>query len=339
MAYLLGTHYWRRELESLGVAVHDLGLKFYGQPAPLWKLRRIVREFRPALLHAHMPPAELYARFALLGTPARQLPMLITKHNEERFYDGPCRKALARWVARRAEKVIAISHSVRRYMIETDPGLPAAQLVTIHYALEAAPYLAVPPERAAAVRAEWGVPPEALLIGTIARLVPQKSLETLLEAFARFTKRPGAPPARLAIVGHGPLEGELRELARSKGLEGQVVWAGFREDIPAVAAAFDLFALTSIYEGFGLVLLEAMAAARPVVATRVSSIPEIVEDGVTGILIPPREPARLDEAFTALVAEERRRALGAAGRQRVLAHFVPARMFAETDSVYAECLR
>ncbi|MGH9257334.1 MAG: glycosyltransferase [Vicinamibacterales bacterium] len=335
VAYLRGKGYWADAFRGLGVAVHDLGLRFYGDPRPWFRLRLIVRHTDFDLLHAHLPPAELYARVALLGLDS--LPVIITKHNDERFSPGPGQRLLGRWVAHRAERVIAISEAVQHYMTGPALGLDAGKVSTIHYGIDATPFAAVRDDEVAAIRREWGLADDALAIGFVGRLVEQKDIETLLSAFALCAER--SAQARLIIVGFGPLDERLRQRARELNISDRVVWAGFREDIAAVMRAFDIFALTSVYEGLGLVLLEAMAARRPVVATRVSAIPEVVVDGETGILVGPREPEALAAAFDRLQDGVLRARFGEAGRRRVLRRFTLDRMCRATDELYATCVR
>ena len=335
VAYLRGQGYWAETLHKLGVEVHSLGLRFYGDPRPWLRLRQIVRRSAFDLLHAHLPPAELYARLALLGHAA--LPVVITKHNEERFSPGPGQKLLGRWVGGRARHVIAISNAVRRYMAGPALGLDAGKLSTIYYGIDAALFAAVRAEETAAVRKQWGLAEDALAIGFVGRLVGQKDIDTLLRAFALFAAR--CAPARLVIVGTGVLEARLRQRAEELGVSSRVVWAGFRDDIAAVMSAFDIFALTSVYEGLGVVLLEAMASSVAVAATRVGAIPEVVADGETGFLVGPREPAALAAAFDRLSDGALRAQFGEAGRRRVLREFTLCRMRQATDELYAQCVR
>ena len=151
---------------------------------------------------------------------------------------------------------------------------------------------------------------------------------------ARFAAE--SPKARLVIVGTGRAEAAMRRLAYELRISDRIVWAGFRDDIRRVMGSFDIFALTSIYEGFGLVLVEAMASRRAVIATRVGAIPEVV--GTTGLLISPRSPDELAAAFHQLSDHALRERLGEAGRQRVLDEFSLERMWEETDALYEQCL-
>ena len=120
------------------------------------------------------------------------------------------------------------------------------------------------------------------------------------------------------------------------GIQEKVIWAGFREDIPVVMNALDLFALTSEYEGLGLVLLEAMSASKPVVASNISAIPEVVSDGITGILFTPKNSVALAEAFKLLEDKEVRLRFGIAGREKVKTHFTLDKMIAQTLAIYSQ---
>jgi glycosyltransferase involved in cell wall biosynthesis len=340
VAYLKGQGYWVSRMRELGATVHFLDLKYYGHLAPVQRLRQIVKGGHFDLVHAHLPPAELYVRLALLGIPARQLPLLISKHNDCAFHDSlPGEKMLGRWVARRAWKVVAISEAVRRFMVGPTLGLPPGQVETILYGSNPRPYENVAADAIAQQRRAWGIDEEKqIVIGFMGRLVPQKDIRTLLRAYAGFrTANPAR--AKLVLVGRGPLEAELRQCARELAIpESELIWAGFREDVPLVMNALDVFAITSVHEGFGLVLVEAMAARKPVVATRAGAIPEVVVDGETGCLTAAGDAAALQEALTKLLDRGVRERFGAAGAQRVKEKFTLERMFAETDALYARCL-
>jgi glycosyltransferase involved in cell wall biosynthesis len=334
VAYLKGDGYWASPLRDLGARVEPLQLMRYGDPGPVFRLRRLIKDWRPDLVHAHMPPAELYARLALLGDGS--IPFVISKHNDEPFYRGVGQLALGRWVARRAVRMIAISDAVRSYHAPR-LKLQHNKFAVIHYGIDVAPYAAVDAETCRAIRVGWGIQPGEWVIGTVARLSVQKALHVLLEAYATYRKRQSRP-ARLVFVGRGALEHDLKLTAARLNIAGDVVWAGYREDIPAVMNAFDAFALTSVYEGFGLVLLEAMAAGRPVIATAVSAVPEIVQANVTGLLCGSGDHACIGAAMVQLEDPGERARLGSAGNIRVIEQFPVERMVTRTISLYQSCI-
>jgi glycosyltransferase involved in cell wall biosynthesis len=189
------------------------------------------------------------------------------------------------------------------------------------------------------VRRECGIPDDIPLIGTVGRLSKQKGQTHLIRSIALVLK--SVNEARLLIVGHDDqglrplLEAEIKRL----GLTENVTLTGFREDVPDIMAAIDIFCLPSLWEGFGLVLLEAMAQARPVVASRVGSIPEVVLDGQTGILVEPGDEVALARALTELLVDQDRALnLGLAGKRRQEEVFSRQAMVRRTEKLYDQLL-
>jgi len=336
VAYLKGDcSYWSDALTRSGTAVEALGLRFYGDPRPLLRLRSMIKQLSPDIMHAHLPPAELYARLALVGREAAPR-FVITRHNDEPFYRGPAHYRMAQWAINRADRVIAISAAVNRQTCAY-LSIPDSRVRTIHYGIDSTQYRRTDRGDLDRLRTTWHVPEGAMLIGTVGRMAPQKAIHVMLRGFARY-RRKARLDSRLALVGAGPLETKLKRLANQLGLGDAVIWAGFREDIPVVMQAFDVFALTSDYEGFGLVLLEAMAACKPVVATGVSAIPEIVVEGETGLLCGAGDADAVADAFLALEDEALRKRLGAAGFRRAAQDFKVEAMVNATQALYREVL-
>ena len=173
------------------------------------------------------------------------------------------------------------------------------------------------------------------MVGNVAALTGHKDHATLLAAAARVLAR--RPETRFVIVGEGELEPSLAAQARALGLEGRCVFAGFRNDLDRLVPAFTVFCLSSHMEGLGTSLLDAMSFAVPIVATAAGGIPEAVSDGITGRLVPPRDPDALATALVeALESPERRAAWGAAGRRRFEERFTADRMVETTLAVYRE---
>lgn len=332
-AYLKGDGYWKENIESLGVNVYPLGLSSYGEIRPLLALVGIIGKFRPDIVHAHLAPAELYTRLALIRYP--NLPFVISRHNESRFYRGPGADLIERWVVKRANRIIAISNSVKKFYSERWPEFPGSRIDVVHYGIDPSPFQKADPANVSALREEWGGDASTILIGCVARLVPAKALDILLEGFAKFLSIKNTPRTKLVIVGSGPLEERLKNLGCQLGINDRIIWAGFRQDIPTVINALDIFALTSITEGFGLVLIEAMASGKPVIATRVSAIPEIVIPDKTGILITPNNPTAVSESLVTLTGSlDLRRTYGKNGRELVVKKFGIERMCLETAELY-----
>jgi glycosyltransferase involved in cell wall biosynthesis len=317
---------FHRALDDRGVPWQRVPCGADVSPLLAGRVFRAVRAERPDLVHTHMVHADAYGSLAAhtLGTP-----FVSTRHNDDRYLLGPFRY-VDRALMRGVKKIVAISDAVREFHVRS--GLPAEKLVTIHYGLDEPP--ATPSEL---TPEQAGIPAGVPLVLAIGRLIEQKDHATLLAAFARL--RDAQPDAHLGILGWGPLEQATRERAAALGLDGRVVIPGRVEPRDWLARA-DVFAHTSRWEGFGIVLLEAMLAGLPVVATGVSAVPEIVADGRTGYLVPAGDATALAGRLAELLADPARgRMLGETGRARALAEFSVAHMADRTLEVYEEALR
>jgi glycosyltransferase involved in cell wall biosynthesis len=317
---------FHRELDERGIPWRRVVCGLDLSPLLAGRVVRALRAERPDLVHTHMVHADVYGSF---GAHTLRTPFVSTRHNDDRYLLGPFRyvdRALMHGVGR----IVAISDAVRAFHVRA--GLSAKKLVTIHYGLDA------PPTRPSEVTPEQaGIPKDAPLVLAVGRLIAQKDHATLLAAFARV--RESHPDARLAILGWGPLEQATKARAAALGLDGSVLIPGRVEPRDWLARA-DVFAHPSRWEGFGIVLLEAMHSSLPVVATSVSAIPEIVVDGTTGFLTSPGDVGSMADRISQLLADPAlRRSLGDAGRARAGAEFSVAAMADRTLAVYEEALR
>jgi glycosyltransferase involved in cell wall biosynthesis len=313
------------QLDRLGVPHGSVRCGLDASPRMARDVHRAIRVERPDLVHTHLVHADIYGGAAarLLGIPS-----VSTRHNDDRFLLGPFRYVDSAF-ARPARRLIAISDAVRAFLMRA--GHDPAKLVTIHYGLDELPATPSDP-----TPAEAGMPPDAPLAVAVGRLIAQKDHATLLRAFALVHAQ--LPQARLAILGSGPLEAETRALTAELGLAKAVVMPG-RTDIRDWLERADVFVHSSRWEGFGIVLLEAMLAGLPVVATRTSAVPEIVVDGETGILVEPRDAEALAAAIVRVLADPGLvRSLGEAGLARAHAEFSMSRMTDGTVAVYDEAL-
>jgi glycosyltransferase involved in cell wall biosynthesis len=299
-----------------------------GAKGPGWagRLRSLVRRERIDLVHVHSPVAAAGARVAV-GRRAR---IVYTEHNVwGRYHKATYAANLATFPAN--DHVFAVSDEVRASIRYPGPMrlLPMPPVETLHHGLDPAAVAGwgaggvggAPGGRPGAsgdgVRAELGIPPAAPLVGTIANFKAAKDHANLLRA--AVTVRVAVPDVRFLLIGQGPLERETRRLAAELGLDGTVIFAGFRTDAHRLAAGVDVFALSSTYEGLPIALIEAMALGRPCVATRVGGIPEVVRDETQGVLVPPRDPGALARGLVRLLADPGLRArMGAAARERAL---------------------
>ncbi|MEM6529468.1 MAG: glycosyltransferase family 4 protein, partial [Chloroflexota bacterium] len=225
---------------------------------------------------------------------------------------------------------IAISEALRQFCIEVEDVSPG-KIRTIHYGLDLpAPSPDEISQHRAALRQSLNLPADAMLTGTVSRLIEQKGLRYAIDAFQHVSR------AYLVITGDGALRDEFEAQVDAAGLRDRVFFLGWREDAGDVMAGLDIFLMPSLWEGFGLVLLEAMSQGLPVVASRVSAIPEIVADGETGVLVPPRDAAAIAVALQRLIDEpELRERMGATGRARLETSFSEAKMVERTIELYS----
>ena len=237
------------------------------------------------------------------------------------------------WVNQQITRFIAISEAVRAPML-TRGEASADRITVVPNGLSCE---AVPSEKAAALRAEFGITENAPLLVCVARLEREKDVSGLLTAFREVRER--VPEARALVVGEGSQRQSLEAAAQTLGIADAVQFTGFREDARTAIAAADVFVLPSPAEPFGLVLLEAMALGKPVVAMDAGGPREIVVIGETGLLVPPSDPAALAEALCRLLSSpEERQRMGAAGRRRYEECFTTTQMAQRTQAVYVQAL-
>jgi glycosyltransferase involved in cell wall biosynthesis len=290
-----------------------------------WRLSRLIKQVRPDVLHAHDPHGVAMAALALSMSTQLAKPPLIAARRVDFHLRG---NALSRWKYRQVDLFICASDAVRRMLVAD--GVPAARAVTVHEGIDLGHVDAAPP---ADLHADLWLPHNSPIVGNVAALVPHKGQRHLIEAAALVVKK--VPDARFVIAGEGELRPALERQIKERHLEKHVFLAGFRPDILSVHKAFDIFAMSSITEGLGTSLLDAMACARPVVATTAGGMPEVVADAQTGLLVPPRDHGAMAEALIRLLTDAPLRSrMGAAGLARVRERFSAERMVQDTLDVY-----
>jgi glycosyltransferase involved in cell wall biosynthesis len=296
-------------LAGQGIPVHHLRRGRF-DPRILPDLVVLARERGARILHVHGYAAADFGRLAARAAGAK---LVLHEH----FADPrmPAYQALAdRLLSGRTDGAIAVSRSTREFLVK-ERFVPADRVRLIWNGAPLDEFAPVPRERALHVRRALGLPDEALVVGTIGRLNAQKGHRFLLEAAALLLPR--QPKARVLVAGDGDLMGELRGQATALGIADRVVFAGHRTDVPDLLGALDVFCISSLYEGTPLALFEAMAAGKPVVSTSVDGCREVLEDGVTGVLVPPADAAALADGLERVLADEALRA--ALGRQALAA--------------------
>lgn len=291
-----------------------------------WQLSRVLADLTPDVVHAHDPMGVSLAAMALQMAGSSVPPPLVVASRRVDFHLK--RHAFSRWKYRHVDVFIAASHLIA-LVLEQD-GIPREQIEVVHDGVDLD---AIDRQPRIDAHAAFWLPHGAPVVGNVAALAGHKGQKHLIGAAARVVRE--LPDARFVIVGEGELREILQHQIASLGLERHVLLAGFREDAIGLMKSFDLFAMSSITEGLGSSILEAMACGCAVVATRAGGIPEAVDDGATGILVPPRDEAALATAIVALLRDDaRRHAMGVAGRARVEAGFSVQRLVDATIAVY-----
>jgi glycosyltransferase involved in cell wall biosynthesis len=330
----------RPEIEALGVSAEWLGVS---RPRDLargiLRLKKLIQADRPDVIHTQLFYGDLCARLA--GRWAGIAPVMATLQNSmyepdwEPFYDQSRRLQVDRFTARRfCHHAVAVSEHVKRSSVRL-LGFREEQVTVIHNSVDTARFAAPDPELRHAVRSELGVAPEEFALVSAARFVPQKGFAVMVRAMASLLRE--ISHARLYLAGGGPDERNLRGLCRSLGLEGRVVFLGVRNDLHRLLPMADVFLFASLAsEGFPLVPLEAMALGVPVVSCRIEPIGELIEDGLTGLLVPPGDAEALAQAVARLARDEGlRKTIAEAGRRRVHESFNARRSARQL----AECYR
>jgi glycosyltransferase involved in cell wall biosynthesis len=277
-------------------------------------LARVVRATRADIVHTHLVHADLYGAVAAKLRGAR---LVSTKHNDDPFRVGPFRH-VERGLTRLADRVITITDALRDFTVER-VGVDAAKVETIHYGLDDLP-------DAWGVNPPDDVPLDARVLLAVSRLTEQKGLDVALRALPLLPE-----DTVLVVLSEGPERGALQALARELGVEDRVFLLGRVPDVAAWLRRATVLVHPARWEGFGLAVLEAMLAGLPVVASRVSSLPELVVDGETGVLVQPGDPAALALGIARALEQ---RHLGGAGRERAHREFSVARMAERTAALY-----
>lgn len=330
---------FNQEVAHLEVTIVNVDLA--GEFKPLadlkasWQMVKYLRQFKIDILHIHSSKAGLVGRLAAIV--ARTPAVVFTVHNFILYdYMSKTKKKIFATVeallARCTDQIIAVSRALAKGLVE-DEGIPDDKIAAIYNGIDLEPFDA--PIHKAKVLEALGLDPQKPVVGTVARLAPQKGIKYLLAA-AQIVQAQ-LPQVQFLIVGDGPLLSELQSQQAKLGLTG-VVFAGYLDDIAPVMKALDIFVLPSVTEGLGLTILEAMAAEKPVIATAVGGIPEVVTEE-TGILVPAADVAELGRALIRLLQDAGLQAdMGAQGKQRVREQFSLDYMLTETEKVYEQVL-
>src|SRR5215831_2822997 len=289
-----------------------------------WRLARVIKRWQPDVIHAHDAHGVAMASLALsLGAASARNgePPLVASRRVDFHVKG---NSFSRWKHRQVDCFIAASEAIRQMLVAD--GVPAARTVTVHEGIDVDHVVAAPPVN---VHETFWLPHHAPVVGNVAALVPHKGQRYLIDAAHLVVQE--IPDARFIILGEGELREHLEKQVREHSLEKHVLLPGFRTDVLGCIKGFDLFAMSSVTEGLGTSLLDAMACRKAIVATSAGGIPEIVDDGVNGLVVPPRDAHALAAAIVrALKDEGLRSRMAEAGFQRVNARFTVEHMVRAT---------
>jgi glycosyltransferase involved in cell wall biosynthesis len=317
------------ELESAGIRGHCLGGT---DPGWIVRLRRLARGRGFDLVHSHLPHAGIGARVGLKGRTR----LVYTEHNVWEVYRPATR--LANMATLWAEDhVFAVSHHVKDSMRPRGSlarFVPRPPVEVLYHGIDLDAVEGW--RRSDGVRAELGIPASAFVVGTVANFRAEKGHEDLIRA-ADLARR-SIPDVRFVLVGRGSTESAIRGLVRRSGLEDTVTFAGYRTDAPRVCAAFDVFALSSLYEGLSIALIEAMALGKPAVVTRAGGLQEVVRDGLDGFVVPPRNPEALASRLVTLAQDPALRLRFASEARDRAMTFDIRNAVRRTEMVYEELL-
>jgi glycosyltransferase involved in cell wall biosynthesis len=316
-----GAFEFARALEARGVPLDTIPLRADVDPIAFVRLVAYLLKMRPALLHTHLVHAEWYALLA--GAAARVPVRFTTKHGFNEFREAPYFGVADRAVATLAHVHIAISRGLARYLADVE-GFDRESFEIVHYGIEPdgepKPY-------------DGGVP-RLLCVG---RLIPIKGHIVLFRAFAEARKE--LPELELEIAGRGPLEPALKALALELGIDDAVHFLGQVTPIQGAIERAAVVVVPSMGEGFGMVALEAMERARPVIAAAIGGLGELVRDGETGVLVPAGEAEPLRDAIVRVAGDPTlARTMGEAGRRRALSRFLQSACTERTELLYEGAL-
>ena len=305
-----------------------------------WRVARIIRRVQPDIVHTHTAKAGAVGRVAALLAGTRRPIVVHTFHGHVlRGYFGRAGTLLFRAIetalARATDRLVAVSPEVRDELVALRVA-PRRKFSVVRLGIELEPRVRFEGD-AAEVRRRHGIGADKFIVGWFGRMTAVKRTEDLMAMLAGVRER--GIDALLLLVGDGDDRERLEQRAHDLGLARSCLFVGYQEDVAPWYAICDTVVLTSASEGTPVTIIEALAAGRPVVATRVGGVPDVVDEGETGFLVRPRDTHALAERLEILARNpERRAAMGAAGRERTLTRYAVERLVDDMDELYRELL-
>jgi glycosyltransferase involved in cell wall biosynthesis len=327
VVFLKGTPDLKQRFESLGVKVHS---ELAGKN-PFFQIHLLRRLIHPQdlIIHAHLPRAELVAAMANRGNN-----FFVSRHNTEPFFPGAPKilsNMLSKYVTQESSATIAISQAVKDYCSNRGEIAKGTTVIVNHYGIN--PIKSFIPVSAGISRLELSIASSDIVYGFVGRLVPQKDIPTLLHSFQVVAN--SIKNSKLLIIGDGYLKSSMQRLASSLEIDQRIIWVGKTDDVFAFMKLMDIFILTSKYEGFGLVLLEAMMNDLPIIASNNSAIPEVLGTDYQYLC----ETGNAQDFARSMINLTSSSASVSARKQlkNRIVHFSPSRMSSRMDAIYIDC--
>jgi glycosyltransferase involved in cell wall biosynthesis len=321
---------YARRLEAAGVRVHPVRMRGEWDLWAARRIRRLLTDGGYDVCHMHTAHAHMLGGLASLLLPRRPA-MIVSRRVDFSLHKMPLGLSRLKYLFG-ADRFITTSEFIRQVMIRD--GVAAGRIVTVHSCQDPARFEDV---EAGGLRAELGLPPGARVLGNVSALVDHKGQCYLLDAMPRILAE--TPDVVLVVVGEGELRGRLEAQARRLGIVDRVRFAGHRNDVLRFYAVFDVFVMSSKMEGVGGAMLEAMGMGCPVVTTNAGGMPEVVRDGVNGLVVERCDPVALAEGVLRMLRDsELRHRCAAEGRRTLVERFSTTRLVEGTLAVYREAL-
>lgn len=322
-------------LGAIGVRVFETSLSGPYDITGYWNFFRMVRRWKPDILHINL--AGTYDAQASLVAPVARFAgcrFVVTTEHLAMVETLWKRRTAKRLSALFIQQVISITRSNVPFLTDVH-GIKASRVEVIHNGIDIAE---LDDSTSSGLRAALGLKKSAFVFAVVGSLIERKGHRTLLDAFARLAVAGGAQAA-LVVVGDGPEKSDLKRRCRQLGLEKRVFFLGHRDDVQRIMQDVDCLVVPSLMEGMPFVILEAMAAYKPVIASRIYGIPEVIVEGETGLLVPPARPKEFSAAMLRMLEHpEQARRMGERGRDRVKEHFARDVMARRVEDVYERLL-
>jgi glycosyltransferase involved in cell wall biosynthesis len=324
-----------KEIEGTGIEFISLNKLRYNRFSPgiVLELHRLMKIKQIHVVRTHRYRSNLYGRLAAFSSG---VPVIIASvHDNYRTDKRPKRRIMNRILSKITDKIVAVSEDVKEDIIRYD-RIDPSKVQVIPNGIDVERFN--PEKNTSNIRKEFPLEEDDIVIGFIGRIVPAKGLKYLLNALPYLKEE--FKSIKLLVVGEGSLVEELKEKAKKNNIFDNILFTGGRRDIPEILASIDIFVMPSTAEGLPNSLLEAMAMGKPVVATEVGGIPELIKNGRTGLLVPPRNPEALATAIRDLISNDQLAAkMGQAARSFVLNNYSIVEIAQKWQTLYLSILR